>query len=132
MKTILLLAALILSSFSALAQLSSYPADPNYCGRANSCHNGYFPLISSGTYYARATGRSCEEAMRRSEEAFLRAHGNMDHCGMVSGPYSWSCYRGANNRYVSWHQCNPDSGSSGGGGGQRRNCVLGGVWICGR
>jgi hypothetical protein len=133
MKT-LIAALMLMTSLTALAQqyrLSDYPLDPNYCGKKQSCVKGYFPLISSGTYYARGYGRTCAEAMEDSEDVFVRAHGNIDDCGLVSGPYSWSCYRSPNGRFVSYHQCSPDSGSSSRGGNRSGCAMVFGRLVCG-
>ena len=131
MKT-LLAALMILTSLTALAQyrLSDYPLDPNYCGTKQSCLKGYIPLLKSGTYYARGYGRTCEQAMEDSEDVFIRAHGNIDDCGMVSGPYSWTCYRSPNGRFVSYHQCSPDSGSSSRAAPRSRCAMVFGRLVC--
>jgi hypothetical protein len=134
MKT-LLAALMLLVSLTALAQtqnrLSDYPVDPNFCGSKQSCHKGYFPLVSSGTYYARGFGRTCDEAMEDSEDRFIRAHGNMDDCGLVSGPHSWSCHRSRDGRrFVSWRECSPDSGSSSSGGSRSRCTMVFGRLVC--
>jgi|GEM_PF-5897226 len=129
MKT-LIAALMLVASFSFQAIAAGEPADPNYCGRKQSCVKGYFPLVSSGTYYARGYGRTCDQAMEDSEDVFVRAHGNIDDCGLVSGPYSWYCHKAPNGRFVSWRMCNPDSGSSSGGGSRSRCAMVFGRLVC--
>lgn len=131
MKTLLTL-LFLLTSLSSFAQhrLSDYPVDSNYCNGRESCHKGHIWLISSGDYYARGYGRTCEEAMEDSEDNFIRTFGDMS-CGLVSGPYSWSCERSRDGRrFVSWHRCSPDSGPA--RSAPRSRCaVIGGRLMCG-
>lgn len=132
MKAILVIAMFLLS-FASFADENATvnAADPKFCGTKSSCVKGYIPLVRSGTYYARGIGANCDQASARAEEVFRRAHGNIDDCGLISGPHldNWSCRR-ENNRTIAWLSCNPDSGSSETSRTQRRNCVIGGVWIC--
>ncbi len=134
MKLLTLLTFLIMSFSSFADQFATIDAaDPRYCGNKSSCVKGYIPVVRSGKYYARGIGANCDQAMARAENAFVRAHGNIDDCGLISGPSldGWSCRR-RNGQTVAWMTCNPDSGSDSDARTQRRSCVLGGVWICGR
>lgn len=109
-------------------------ADPRVCGNNSSCTKGIFSFVGVGEYFARGVStRSCEDAINRADETFRRAFGNVDDCGLFSGPSlkDWSCTR-RNGRITAWVQCNPNSGSNENARTQRRSCVLGGVWICGR
>lgn len=109
-------------------------SDPRICGNKSTCVKGTFSLFGIGTMYARGTStRSCEDAINRAEDVFRSEYGNPDSCGLFSGPSlkDWSCTR-RNGRITAWLQCDPNSGSRETAKTQRRSCVLGGVWICGR
>lgn len=126
----MLILSFLMLSLSAFADQSATinAADPQYCGRASTCVKGYVPLLREGTYYARATGRNCDDAMNRAEEVFVRKFGNMS-CGLISGPHldNWSCRRD-NGRIIAWLKCNPDSEVR---SRPRPRCALvGGVLVC--
>lgn len=102
--------------------------DINLCNGKETCRKGYIPLLKSGTYHARGIGRTCQEAMDESQAVFMREYGNMS-CGLISGPYVWSCTKLRNNRYLAWTKCNPDSGPS--RSNRRSNCaMIGGRIFC--
>lgn len=132
----LLIASIFLFSFSGIASdwYTRDAADPKICGAKSSCTKGLFSFVNVGTYYARGVSlKSCDEAVARAEENFRRSFGNVDDCGLFSGPSlkDWSCAR-QNDRTVAWVTCDPSSGSNETSRTQRRSCVLGGVWICGK
>ena len=120
--TLLMLSLLSLNLWAGPGQL---PSDPRHCGNRETCHKSAW--FSAGTYYARGFGRSCDEAMRNSEELFLQSFGNMS-CGLINGPHSWSCYRGQHQTYISWHECSPSSGGQ--SSSQSRCANVGGVLVC--
>ncbi len=133
---ILVLITFLMMSFSSFATdwYTHDAADPRVCGNNSSCTKGIFSFVGVGEYFARGVStRSCEDAINRADETFRRAFGNVDDCGLFSGPSlkDWSCTR-RNGRITAWVQCNPNSGSNENARTQRRSCVLGGVWICGR
>jgi hypothetical protein len=135
MKLFVLFTFLIMS-FSSFANdwHTNDAADPRICGNNSSCTKGIFSFVGVGEYFARGVSRiSCNDAVERANETFLRAFGNIDDCGLFSGPSlkDWSCTR-RNGRITAWVTCNPNSGPNGSSQNQRRSCVLGGVWICGR
>lgn len=120
----ILFAFLILS----LSAFSFASADENFCNGKNNCIKGYIPLLKSGTYHARGTGSTCQRAMDASQTRFQNEYGNMS-CGLISGPYVWSCTQLSANRFSAWTKCNPDSGPS--RSPRRSKCaVIGGVIMC--
>lgn len=134
MKFIILI-TMILMSFQSFATdwYTRDAADPRICGNSSTCTKGAFSFVGIGTMYARGVSRTtCEAAISNAEEVFRRQFGNVDDCGLFSGPSlkDWSCTR-QNGRTVAWVQCDPNSGSHETARTQRRSCVLGGVWICG-
>lgn len=127
---------LLLLSFNAFATdwHTRDASDPQLCGRNSTCVRGTFSLFGIGKMYARGTStRSCQDAINNADRAFDREFGRQDSCGLFSGPslVDWSCTR-RNGRITAWVQCDPNSGSRETARTQRRSCVLGGVWICGR
>ena len=122
MKILFAFLILSLSAFSFAA------ADENFCNGKNNCIQGYIPLLRSGTYHARGTGSTCQRAMDASQTRFQNEYGNMS-CGLISGPYVWSCTQLSANRFSAWTKCNPDSGPS--RSSRRSKCaVIGGVLMC--
>lgn len=114
--------------FLAFSFFTFAGSDPDFCQGRDTCVLGKIPLIKSGTYHARGEGRTCEEAMEDSAVVFERAYGNMS-CGLISGPYVWSCSRVSRNQYVAWRKCNPDSGPR--RQAPRGRCVnIGGRLVC--
>ena len=135
MKSILVM-TMILLSFNSFATdwYTRDAADPKLCGNKSSCTKGIFSFVGVGEYFARGTStKSCNDAVAKAEETFRRAFGNVDDCGLFTGPSlrDWSCTR-QSGKTVAWVSCNPNSGSNETARTQRRSCVLGGVWICGR
>lgn len=135
MKHIFIL-ILALISFNALATdwYTRDAADPRFCGNNSTCTKGLFSFVNVGEYYARGVStKSCNDAVAKAEEVFRRQFGNIDDCGLFTGPSlkDWSCTR-QNGRTTAWITCDPRSGSNETARTQRRSCVLGGVWICGR
>lgn len=133
---ILVLITFLMMSFSSFATdwYTHDAADPRVCGNNSSCTKGIFSFVGVGEYFARGVStRSCDDAVIKAEETFRRAFGNVDDCGLYSGPSlkGWECTR-RNGRITAWIHCDPNSGSVGDSRTQRRSCVLGGVWICGR
>jgi hypothetical protein len=107
MKTLFLfvLFVLSLSAFAGDEFATINQPDPNYCGGSEYCHKWI-----KGEYYARAVGKSCNQAFKRAEDLFVREYGNME-CGLVSGPHLdiWSCRRNAQGQTVAWVRCSPNS-----------------------
>jgi hypothetical protein len=123
-------------SFNALATdwYTRDAADPRLCGNNSTCVEGIFGFVGVGKMLARGTStRSCEDAIINARTVFQREFGRPDSCGLFSGPHlkDWSCTR-RNGQIVAWLACDPRSGSRETAQTQRRNCVLGGVWICGQ
>lgn len=122
MKILFAFLILSLSAFSFAA------ADENFCNGKSSCIKGYIPLLKSGTYHARGIGMTCKAAMDFSRNRFFNEYGNMS-CGLISGPYVWSCTKLSDNKYSAWTKCNPDSGPS--RSARRSRCaMIGGVLVC--
>lgn len=121
------LIAILIFTFSFMSFASD---DINLCNGKSTCRKGYIPLLRSGTYHARGVGSTCQIAMDESRATFMRAYGDMS-CGLISGPYVWSCTKLGNNRYLAWTKCNPDSGPSRSRNSNRSGCaVIGGVLMC--
>ncbi len=122
MKILFAFLILSLSAFSFAA------ADENFCNGKSTCIKGYIPLLRAGTYHARGTGSTCQRAMDNSQARFANEYGNMS-CGLISGPYVWSCTQLSGTRFSAWTKCNPDSGPS--RSPRRSRCaMIGGVLVC--
>ena len=118
----ILLSLLVLCTFTLSAR-----AAEDFCKGKETCRKGYVPMLKSGTYYAKGTGRTCEEAKDNSQSVFAHEYGDMS-CGLISGPYVWDCTKLGKNNYIAWTKCNPDSGP---GRSTRPRCgMIGGIIVC--
>jgi hypothetical protein len=111
----------------ALSSLSAFAVkDPNYCGSEDNCVIGRNMLmLQKGTPYARAEGRSCDEAIENSGE--ILQHEN--NCkGTDVQP--WGCYKTSRGTTKAWTRCIKGDSSSGTAAPRGKCALIMGVIMC--
>lgn len=112
---LLLILVIALGSFSVFAA-----KDPNYCGSEDNCIVGRNLLkLQKGTPYARAEGRTCDEAIELSGEILKQEN----DCRR-NDVQPWGCYKTNRGTIKAWTRCIKGEISTKTRASQQQKCAM--------
>lgn len=102
------------------------------CSERMTCSIKENGVLGPRTYYAIGVGADRESALAESDIVFQESFGDMDSCGLFSGPHSIGCDQFENGMMACVRTCKPSSNFSFGRrrGNTPRCANIGGILHC--